>query len=73
MNAELYLVPVGMMGPQMISVIEAFVPDLSLNRLDELKTLPVKEVIIYTDGGIEVKKEGWAEQIPLMIKEKDNL
>lgn len=39
------------------------------DRLDELASLPARKVNVYSSKGLEVREEGWKEQIPLIRQE----
>ena len=39
------------------------------DRLDEMAILPSVNVNVFTGKGIEVREQGWKEQIPLIRKE----
>lgn len=39
------------------------------DRLDEMSKIPSREVNIWSKKGLEVRNEGWKEQIPLIKQE----
>jgi hypothetical protein len=42
------------------------------DRLDEMASIPSHRVNYFSGGGLQVKEEGWREQIPLIRKEATN-